>query len=124
VKNPETKKELAKAALDQGFVARSPVVIVVCSDLYAASDAYGQRGSGLYSIQNTAAAIENMLLAAWSRGLGSCWVGAFNEERVKDSLVLPTNIRPLAIITLGYPLRIPAKPRRRNLKDVVHAERW
>lgn len=64
------------------------------------------------------------MLAAWGRGLGSCWTGAFNEERIKEVLVLPTSIRPLAIITLGYPSDIPMKPKRRSLKDVIHLERW
>ncbi len=124
VKNAKTKQELAGAAFNQEFVAKAPLIIVVCSNLDRISDAYGSRGVSLYSIQDTSAAIENLLLAAWSRGLGSCWIGAFNEEKAKDALILPTKVRPLAIITLGYPLSIPTKPRRRDLKDVIHLEKW
>jgi len=65
-----------------------------------------------------------MMLAAWGRGIGSCWTGAFNEERVRETLILPTSVRPLAIITLGYPSSMPGKPKRRDLKDVVHSEKW
>jgi len=124
VKNQKTKDNLAEAAFNQTFIAKAPLVIVVCSDINRIANVYGSRGANLYSVQNTSAAIENMILAAWNKGLGSCWVGAFNEERVKNILILPTNIRPMAIITLGYPLSIPTKPRRRDLKDIIHLDKW
>ena len=122
VKNPGTKKAIAEVAMDQGFIGSAPAVIVVCSDLRKVSSAYGQRGASLYSVQNTSAAIENLLLAAWDKGLGCCWVGAFSEQALKELLALPTNIRPLAIITLGYPLSIPKKRARR--KPGIHWEHW
>lgn len=124
VKNPKTKQELSGAAFNQEFLARAPLAVVVCSNLDRISDAYGSRGISLYSIQDTSAAIENLMLAAWSRGIGSCWTGAFNEERVRGILVLPTNIRPLAIITLGYPSSMPGKPKRRDLSEVMHLDKW
>jgi len=124
VKNPEIKNKLVEAAWGQDFIAQAPVVLVVCSDLDRISAAYGSRGASLYSIQNTSAAIQNVLLAAWEKEIGSCWIGAFNEGMVKGILVLPTNVRPLAIITLGYPARVPKKPRRRDMKEVLHMEMW
>jgi len=57
----------------------------------------------LSCIQDTAAAIENMLLSATALGVGSCWVGAFNESKISEILKLPENVRPLAVIPLGYP---------------------
>jgi nitroreductase len=116
VKSPETKKSLVEAAWGQDFIAEAPVVLVVCSD--------GSRGENLYSIQNTSAAIQNLLLTAWDRGIGSCWIGAFNEKAVRDMLVLPTSVRPMAIITLGYPARVSKKPKRKDVKEVTHTERW
>jgi nitroreductase len=124
VRSVEVKRELAIAAFNQTFVAEAPVVIVVCSDLDRVSSRYGERGSSLYSIQDTAAATENLLLAAHDLGLGSCWVGAFNEERVKEVMVLPTHVRPLVIIPVGYPAENPEKPGRLDLKKVVHYERY
>ncbi len=123
VKSPETKKALALAAFEQDFIERAPVVIVVCSDLDRVASKYGVRGSSLYSIQDAAVATENMLLAAHALGLGSCWVGALNEGRVKEILVLPTNVRPLAIIPIGYPAEKPEK-HKRDTKGVVHRERY
>jgi len=119
-----TKQKLAKSALGQNFIAQAPVVIVVCVNINRSTSRYGSRGQDLYCIQDTAAAIENMLLIAVSKGLGTCWVGAFNEVLAKESLELPVDIRPVAIIPLGNPAETPRMPRRRSYEDVVHHEKW
>lgn len=122
VKTPEGRNALAVAAFNQGFVAKAPCVIVVCSDLERIAKAYGARGEELYSIQNTSAAIQNLMLSAWDKGLGTCWVGAFDEEAVKNAVVLPANVRPLALITLGYPAGTPVKSKRKPVDSVLHWE--
>lgn len=122
VKTPEGRNALAEAAFNQSFVASAPCVIVVCTDLDRISKAYGERGSSLYSIQNTSAAIQNLMLSAWDNGLGTCWIGAFNEDVVREAVILPANTRPLALITLGYPANKPHKSRRRSLDEVLHWE--
>jgi len=109
VKDEEQKERLAKAALRQGFILEAPVVIVVCSDLEKISMKFGKRGEMLYSAQNTAAAVQNMMLSATALGLGTCWVGAFDEEEVKSVLELPDNVRPMVIIPVGYPAETPRK---------------
>lgn len=124
VRGRELKERLAEAALSQEFVAEAPVVIVVCVDLKKASRAYGERGRSLYCIQDSAAAIQNMLLAAHSLGLATCWVGAFYEEEVKDILGIPEGFRPVALIPLGYPAYKPEKPSRRKLNQIVHFEKF
>jgi nitroreductase len=55
-----------------------------------------------YCIQDAAAVIQNIHLIAYSLGLGSCWIGAFKEEEVKQILKIPDGIRPAAIISVGY----------------------
>lgn len=72
VREPEIKKRLAEAAFNQSFIEEAPVVIVVCADENCSSEGYGQRGRTLYCIQDTAAAIQNIHLAAYSSGLGTC----------------------------------------------------
>jgi len=124
VKDSKRKKILSEAALGQDFVAQAPVVIVVCSDLGRISSAYGERGRNLYSIQDTAAAVQNLMLAACDLGLGTCWVGAFSEEGVRKILNLPERVRPMAIIPLGYPAGKTRKPERMELKKVVHSESY
>lgn len=123
IRNDETKKLLAKAALNQNFIAEANVVIVACSNDEKISF-YGRRGKELYAIQNVSAAIQNILLAANDLGIGSCWIGAFNEKEIKKILEIPENVRPLAIIPLGYPAEIPEKPPRRAISQVVFEEKY
>lgn len=124
VRDKATKQKLVEAALGQRFVSQAPVVIVVCANIKRSTNRYGSRGQELYCIQDTAAAIENILLIAVSKGLGTCWVGAFDEIIAKEVLELPVGVRPVAIIPLGYPAETPRMPKRRNYEDVVHHEKW
>ncbi len=87
----------------QEFLSQAPVTIVVCIDLDIAESKYKERGLELYSKQSTAAATENMFLAATYLGLGACWVGGFFEEEVKEILELPSNLRPVVLLPIGYP---------------------
>jgi len=119
VRDLNLRRGLAQAAWGQGFLAQAPVVIVVCADLARAREAYGQRGETLYCLQDTAAAIQNMLLAATQLGLGTCWVGAFQEEEVSRLLGLPPHLRPVALIPVGYPAHSPPPRPRRPLAEIV-----
>lgn len=103
VRDQKIKDDLAVAALMQKFVAEAPVVIVVCADTEKSAATYGERGKNLYSIQDTAAATQNMLLAITDLGLGACWVGAFDEKKVSKILNLSLNLRPVVILPVGYP---------------------
>ncbi|MEM2321100.1 MAG: nitroreductase family protein [Candidatus Bathyarchaeia archaeon] len=122
IRKPEVKREIARAALNQTFIEEAPVVIVVCANEARSGSVYGSRGVNLFCIQDTAAAIENMLLAACALGLGACWVGAFHEEEVRRILKVPRNVRPIAIIPIGKPAEKPSPPRRRPLREIVHYE--
>jgi len=124
VRNPEIKRNLAKAALNQSFIEEAPVVIVVCADEVRSSQGYGVRGKTLYCIQDTAAATQNIHLAAYSLGLGTCWVGAFNEEEARKILEIPQGVRPVAIIPVGYPAEKPPARNRRPLNQIIHYEKF
>ncbi len=122
VRKSEVKKRLAEAAYGQAFIEEAPVVIVVCANEARSSESYGERGEHLYCIQDTAAAIQNLLLAGYSLGLGTCWVGAFDEEKTKQILKIPRGIRPVAIIPVGYPAEFPQPRKRRLLEEIIHYE--
>jgi nitroreductase len=124
VRDSETKRKLAEAALGQSFIEEAPVVIVVCADEERSARGYGARGRTLYCIQDTAAAIQNIHLAAYSLGLGTCWVGAFREEEARKVLNIPEGVRPVAIIPVGYPAESPSPRSRRPLKQIVHYEKF
>jgi nitroreductase len=120
VRKLEVKRKLARAALNQAFVEETPVVIVVCANENRSSMGYGFRGKTLYCIQDTAAATQNILLTAYSLGLGACWIGAFNEEEAKRALNAPECMRPVAIIPVGYPDETPSHRGMRPLSQIIH----
>ncbi len=124
VRNPTVKKGLSKAALNQTFIEEAPVVIVVCANMWRSSQGYGSRGVHLYCLQDTAAATENMLLSAHAMGLAACWVGAFQEEEARKVLNIPTGVRPVAIIPVGYSAERPAAHPRSPLTEIVHHETY
>ncbi|MGQ9582545.1 MAG: nitroreductase family protein [Thermoplasmatota archaeon] len=123
VRERATRERLAEAALGQGFVAEAPAVIVVCANARRIAP-YGERGRELYMLQDAAAAIQNILLYLHSRGLGCCWVGAFDESAVSEVLGLPGDVRPVALLPVGAPGERPAKRRRLALSEILHYERW
>jgi nitroreductase len=103
VRDPVVRRGLVVAAYGQEFVGQAPVAIVVCANAEQSAGRYGRRGRELYCLQDTAAAIENILLAAVALGLGSCWVGAFDEGQAARALDLPEQHRPVAILPIGQP---------------------
>lgn len=120
-RKPDAKKKLAQAA-NQAFVGEAPVVIVVCANEQRAEMSYGVRGKTLYCIQDTAAATQNILLTAYSLGLGTCWIGAFNEEQARKAVNAPEEMRAVALISGGYPNETRAQRNRRPLSQIMHYE--
>lgn len=124
VRDEKTKVRIALAAYVQEFVAKAPVLIVICANKANSGARYGERGRELYCIQDASCAALNMMLRAYDLGLGSAWVGAFKEDDVADILGLPAHVRPVALIPIGYPDEEPEAPPRRNVKDVIHNEKY
>ncbi len=118
VKDAKLKEDIAAAALNQDFIAEAPLVIVGCTDSRI-SGRYGERGEYLYTIQDVAVSIMGMMLVAHENGLGTVWVGAFREEEVFDILKLPKNLRPVTIVPVGYPVKIPSPPPRVSREQAV-----
>lgn len=120
VRSKDVRVKLADAALGQKWMVTAPVIIVACADLPRSAASYGQRGSELYALQDTAAAIQNMILSAVEAGLACCWVGAFREEIAARILnINPQVLRPVAMIPLGYPAESPARPAKRPLEEII-----
>ncbi|NTW28353.1 MAG: nitroreductase family protein [Coriobacteriia bacterium] len=117
VRSAEARERLA-GALHQRWATGAPVVIVVSVDPRPCAARYSERGERLYAIQDTAAAAENILLAAVDRGLASCWVGAFDAKAVSEALGIPAPIEPLVILPIGYSAESAGRPARRPLSEV------
>lgn len=122
VTRQDLKEELAEAALGQYWMSDASVIVVVCAREKDSASRYGYRGKSLYCIQDTAAAIENMLLAVTALGYGACWVGAFDEDRVREILKIPLGVRPVALVPIGIPNESPEPRWRKELHEVLYFE--
>ena len=118
------RKSIAKACLGQDWMEQAPVYIVVVAEPLKAERYYGTRGSRLYTIQGCAAAIENMLLTAHSLGLGTCWVGAFDEDEIWRILGLPEDVTVQGVITIGYADETPEVPPKYRVEHIMFFEKW
>jgi nitroreductase len=124
VRDQRVKEDLARAALDQSFVAQAPLVIVVVSDVRRSARRYRERGVHFFSIVDGAFVAMLILLAVVDEGLGACFVGSFYDEEVQEVLDLPSDIRPIGIIPIGYCSEGPRKLRRRSKAQIVHRDRY
>lgn len=124
VRDEEVKKKLAIGALHQAFVKEAPVVIVICANLNRIGMKYGKRGDSLYAPQDIANATMLLMLSATALGLGTCWVGAFDEDAVKMTLELPDNLKPMVIVPVGYPDEKPEQPIRIPFENITHVETY
>jgi nitroreductase len=118
VRDEELKKKIAIAALKQHFLAEAPIVVIGCTDSRI-SYKYGERGISLYSIQDVSCSLMGMMLVAHENGLGSTWVGAFDEDVVSEILNLQKFLRPVALVAVGYPSKVPSPPPRISKEEVM-----
>lgn len=123
VTDQDARNEVGKACVEQYWVASAPAIIVVCTDPERTKRFYGERGEK-YSIQNGAAAVQNMLLAAHHQGLASTWVGAFEDELLKRALSIPDSVFVHAVLPIGYADEQVPMPMRLTLENVTFIESW
>ena len=120
VRNRETKKKLARAAFGQSFIGEAPVVMVACGTESKAVMACGQPTHSV----DVSIACAFMILQAYELGLGTCWIGAFEEGEVKKILEIPKSVRVVAMIPLGYPDEDPSPRSRKGLEQIVCSEKF
>jgi nitroreductase len=117
-------KQVSTYSLDQYWIQTAPALIVVCAVPEKHEMYYGLRGKRLYNIQDCAAAMENILLASTELGLGSCWIGAFEEEKIRTLFTIPPDVRPQAILTIGYSDEIPKERALVPIENMVYFNRY
>lgn len=121
VEDGKTRKQLCHAARKQVFVAEAPVVIACC----AKTDNHVMTCGQLCYPIDVAIAIDHMTLAAVELGLATCWVGAFEEEKVKKILNIPSEIKVVELLVLGYIQQEPTYAKQRlPLKSIAFSEKW
>jgi nitroreductase len=120
VRDKKTREKLMVAAANQDFVAEAPVVIAAC----AQTDNHVMRCGQLCYPIDVAISVDHITLQAAEEGLGTCWIGAFDEAAVKALLKIPEEIRVVALLTVGYPQKVQGRKSRKKLDEIVRYERW
>ena len=124
VLKPDLIKKVAEACLQQYWMESAAAIVIVCSEPEKNKRFYGLRGERLYTIQDCAASAQNILLTAHSLGVGACWVGAFDEDMIKRTFGIPDEVRPQAIIALGYADEKVPVPPKYPIEIVFYFNRW
>ena len=120
IRNPETRKKMIEVANGQSFIGEAPVVLACCAETDGHVMACGQQ---CYPI-DVAIAMEHIALQAVSEGLGTCWIGAFSEDKARKVLGIPEHIRVVELMPLGYPDTVPRPKNRKELSEIVRYESW
>jgi nitroreductase len=113
------RQALVRAAHQQAFIAEAPICLVFCTDPTRSATAFGERGEKLYALQDATIAAAYAQLAIVAAGMGSTWVGYFEEDRVSAALHLEPGLVPVALLSLGYPAELPEPSSRRRMQEVV-----
>lgn len=120
VKDKESREKLVEAANGQSFVAEAPVTIVACS---TESERVMPCGQFAYTV-DLSIAVSFMILEATELGLGTCWLGAYDEEKVRNILQIPERIRVPAMFTLGYADESPHQRPRKHISEIISSEKY
>jgi nitroreductase len=74
--------------------------------------------TGKWAIVDAVIAMQNMVIAAWTLGIGSCWIGDYKEEKVKNLLKIPDKWKVVALLTLGYPAEQPERRKKKPVEEL------
>jgi nitroreductase len=122
VRDRAIKIGLAKAAFDQTFISEAAIVVAACG---FPDKAYKRQGRFMNSWPiDLAIAFEHLILQATEEGLGTCWIGAFDETAVKAVLGVPENVRVMAMTPLGWPAESPPPRGRKAMEEIISYDRY
>jgi len=122
VSDDNKRKAIARISANQSFIAEAPVILVCCGKRYV--DRWSWLEKNMYLV-DTAIAIDHLALAARNQGLGTCWIGAFDHEDLKNLLKVPDGFDIIVLIPLGYPARpelFHETSSRKPLDEIIFAE--
>jgi nitroreductase len=116
-------ESLADAAFDQQFIKEAGTVFVICANYVRSMSRYGERGI-LYAVQDATIAGTYMMLTAHVQRHATCWVGAFDEEEVREILGIPPHARPVALLVIGKGTEQVGSPERMPSHEHLHEDYW
>jgi len=88
--------------------------------LYLPSEALTEK----LSLIDVTIALQSMVIAAWTQGVGSCWIGGFNEEKLKETLNLPDESKIVCLVSFGMPDEEPDQRPKKSMKEIIHYNKW
>lgn len=124
--------EIAKTSITNRWLKQAPSLILICAD----PNLSGNRDGISYYLVDAAIAMDHLILSATDKGLGTCWVGSFNEDKLKTILSIPPRIRVVALTPIGYPKKqnktmsehvrstIVKSTKRKSLTEICHWNQW
>jgi len=119
VRDAKTKVRLAEAANNQTFLSKAGVIIIACSN-----NRYVMAGGQAVGPIDVAIALEHISLQAAELGLGTCWIGSYQEEKVRAIAGIPDDIQIIELMGLGYPADKRKEPKRQAIEDIVCFDKW
>jgi nitroreductase len=123
--------DIAKTSITNRWLKQAPALILVCADPHLS----GTRDGLSYYLVDAAIAMDHLILSATAKGLGTCWIGSFNEKKIKSILAIPPRIRIIALTPIGYEKQnknlsarvrstIVQSVKRKSLTEICHWDQW
>ena len=123
ISDKKAKEECAKIAFQQYFIVNAPYVLLIVRDNLPIETVYPDKYE-LFSIQNTSALIENIIVGATAFDLGSCWIGLDDSNALKEYLKIPADMHLDALIPIGYPDETPKAPRKADIEGIIYFDKY
>ena len=120
VHDADVRHRLVAACADQQFIAQAPVVVAGVGLTPDRVMSCGVPGDPV----DVAIALEHLALAAAAEGLGTCWIGAFHQDQVREVLGIPESVKVIGVMTIGYPADSPRPKNRKPIGRIVCYDRW
>lgn len=121
VSDPLLKERLVdEASPHQPFLKQAPIILAAC----ALNPGYVMRCGHPAFLIDLAIVLEHIALQAVREGLGTCWIGSFDEDKAKSVLQVPAPVRIVELMSLGYPARRPDARERKPARDLYKRGAW
>jgi nitroreductase len=117
----EGREDELRRIYNRDWFVHAPLVICACG---IPGGAWVRKDKKNYAVVDVAIVVDHLILAATDLGLGTCWIGAFDEQATREILGLPEEVEPIAFTPLGYPADQPKPKERKPLEELVRFERW
>jgi nitroreductase len=126
-----TIEEIAQASIINRWLKQAPALIILCADPFLS----GKRNDLSYYLVDAAIAFDHLILSATDKGLGTCWIGSFDEEKIKKILGIPPRIRVILFTPIGYHKEKESigdkvrssfirSTKRKALSEILHWKHW